>query len=239
MTGKVSGRKVPASKDEGSGRFNEFTYIYQNLSRHPARYVMTVTALVLCIVFFILVASLSLGLQEELQGGLESDEPTPDTDETPVEDIGPKSDDLYDLEEDVKTTVLHWLYVMGVLLFLTSGTTVATTMLVNVKQRQKEIGILRAVGLSEGQVQKIFLYETLWLCAAGFVIGALVGTTLAANVFNAEYLVGSGGLFFAPARTPPVILVTALALTFVTGLAATWYPARKAARMDPVSAMAG
>jgi len=228
----------PASKGRPA-RFSEFSYIYQNLVKYPARYVMTVSALTLCIVFFILVASLSLGLQEELEGGLEVDEPVVGSEETAQEALEPKPAKLVDLEEDVKGTILYWLYFMGVMLFMTSGTAIATTMLINVRQREREIGILRAVGLKEGQVQRIFIYETLWMCTAGFIIGTLVGATLAANVFNAQYMAGSGGVFFAPARTPPVILVTALLLTFVTGLAATWYPARKASRMDPVEAMSG
>ena len=222
----------------GSETFSEFTYIYRNLSRHPVRYVMTVSALALCVVFFIVIASLAVGLQEELEGGLEPDEPTPDVSETPSDEGGPKSAELVSLEENVKGTVLTWLYLMAVLLFLTSGTSVAMTMHNNVKRREKEIGILKAVGLRDRDVQRLFMYEALWLCGAAFVIGALIGSTLSANVFDPQYESGAGGLFFSPARTTPVILLAALILTFTTGLAATWDPARRASLLDPVKAMA-
>jgi putative ABC transport system permease protein len=100
-----------------------------------------------------------------------------------------------------------------------------------VSQRTAEVGLLKAVGATQRQITALFLAEAVLLSLAGAAAGLLVG-------FGATWIAGK--LFPMLAFTPPgwavvMAVLTAMASGVVFGL----LPARRAARLDPVLALAG
>jgi len=106
-----------------------------------------------------------------------------------------------------------------------------------VTQRRSEIGILRALGATRGQIQVLFLAES----AVGGLIGAGLGVLIARGM--AGSLGNLLGEIYGVAQkaeevsSDPRLLAGAVALGLVTSLVAAWIPARNAARVDPVQAL--
>ncbi len=107
---------------------------------------------------------------------------------------------------------------------------IASVLAVSVVQRTREIGILRAMGATRGRVLAVFLYEGAAVGFAGSALGAVAGTAMV-WVFN-HY---GPGLFYVP--VPPALVLEAVALATLAGIAAAALPALRAARLDPVVAI--
>jgi lipoprotein-releasing system permease protein len=114
---------------------------------------------------------------------------------------------------------------------------IASVLAVVVVQKSREIGILRAMGISRGQVMRVFLLQGGLLAGLGSVAGSLLGVGVLVlwqrSVHNPD-----GTPLFALVLEP-ALFGQALALATVTGLAAALAPARRAARLDPVVAIHG
>jgi lipoprotein-releasing system permease protein len=122
-----------------------------------------------------------------------------------------------------------WMIQALVVLAVALG--IASVLGVSVIQKSREIGILKATGTSTGMVQRIFLLEGALVGAAGSVLGAGVGSVMA---------IAFAGLARAPTGEPlfPVDLTLGLylgaaAVAIVTGTLAAWFPASRAARLEP------
>ena len=112
---------------------------------------------------------------------------------------------------------------------------IASVLVVSVVQKQKEIGILRAMGASRSMILQIFLIQGAVVGAVGSVLGSMLAFTLL-NVFWAIYRNADGQPLFAAELEPRFIAMAALVATCV-GLLSALIPARRAARMDPVQAI--
>jgi putative ABC transport system permease protein len=111
-----------------------------------------------------------------------------------------------------------------------AGILVMNVMLVSVSQRTPEIGLLKALGASPGAVRNAFLTEAAMLSAAGAVIGFALGL-LGAAIIRAFYPA-------LPAYPPDWAVIAALGTALVTGVLFGVLPARRAAALDPVAALA-
>ncbi|MGE0483562.1 MAG: ABC transporter permease [Gammaproteobacteria bacterium] len=111
-----------------------------------------------------------------------------------------------------------------------AGILIMNVMLVAVTQRRAEIGLMKAIGARTGDVRRLFLIEAVLLAAAGALGGLAVGLAGAAAVAHTwpSY----------PVAAPPWAIVTALVVALGTGLVFGVVPARRAARLDPVEALA-
>ena len=102
------------------------------------------------------------------------------------------------------------------------------TVAYSVGLRTREIGIRMALGAQRGDVLRLVLRQGVWLVALGLVLGA--GTVL-----SLAHLMGS--LLYGVRPTDPATLVGVAALLGVASLLASWLPARRAARIDPLRAL--
>ncbi len=112
---------------------------------------------------------------------------------------------------------------------------IASVLVVSVVQKQREIGILRAMGASPRSIMTVFLLQGGLYGLAGSALGSALAVGLL-HLFALIYRNADGSALFA-ADIDPSIVVGACALAIVVGLAAAALPARRAARMDPVQAI--
>lgn len=114
---------------------------------------------------------------------------------------------------------------------------IASVLVVSVVQKSREIGILRAMGISRGQILRVFLLQGGLLAIGGAVVGCLVGA--AALVIWQQLARNPDGTPLFPLVLDPKMFAAALVLAGLTGLAAAYAPALRAARMDPGVAIRG
>jgi putative ABC transport system permease protein len=107
------------------------------------------------------------------------------------------------------------------------GAGIANYMYANVYERRREIGTLMALGADSFLILRIFLLKALLLGFVGGVCGYLLGTVLAVTL--GPKLAG------VPVLPMPMLALWATVISVVLALAASYFPARRAARLDPCS----
>ena len=114
---------------------------------------------------------------------------------------------------------------------------IASVLVVSVVQKSREIGILRAMGISRGQILRVFLLQG-GLLALG---GALAGCVLAevALLLWTTLVRNPDGTPLFSVAAEPALYVAALVVATFTGLGAAFAPALRAARLDPAVAIRG
>jgi len=122
------------------------------------------------------------------------------------------------------------LLLSGVVLFI-GGLVVLTTMMGAVSERRQEIGLFRAIGFRGAHIVRIILTEAALLSVVGGLLGWLVGMAaavlLAPGIARADIAVS----------WDPWLAVGAVGLALIVGLLASLYPAVRAARLDPTTAL--
>ena len=112
---------------------------------------------------------------------------------------------------------------------------IASVLVVSVVQKQREIGILRAMGAQRGQVLRLFLIQG----ALVGLMGSVLGTGLAMGMIKVftTFVRGADGLPLFNITLPMSTALQTVALALAAGLLAAVLPARRAARMDPAQAI--
>lgn len=111
-----------------------------------------------------------------------------------------------------------------------AGILVMNVMLVSVTQRTSEIGLLKALGADAATIRSVFLMEAAMLSLAGALVGYALGLA-AAGIIRQIYPT-------FPAYAPDWAVLAGLGTALVTGIVFGVLPARRAARLDPVAALA-
>jgi len=119
---------------------------------------------------------------------------------------------------------------IGAISLLVGSIGILTIMWISVNERTSEIGLARAVGATSGQILLLFLSEAALLSTLGGVLG--VGTGLGVARILHLYVPA------LPVQTPLGYVFLALAVSLLVGIASGLLPARKAASLDPVIALA-
>lgn len=112
---------------------------------------------------------------------------------------------------------------------------ISSVLVVSVVQKQREIGILRAMGAGQGRIMAVFLLQGGLVGLLGSALGSGLAWTLL-TVFSHIYQSPDGSPLFAAELDPQLVLMASVVALGV-GLAAAALPARRAARMDPVQAI--
>jgi putative ABC transport system permease protein len=145
---------------------------------------------------------------------------------------------IWDTTEGIKfLTTFFWafrifLIGIGVATLITGGIGVSNIMNVVLEERTKEIGIKMALGAKKGMIMMQFIFETLLLTTMGGLTGFIIaiGILKAVPLFKVEDYIG----------VPEVDIlgtVVAIGALGIIGLAAGYFPARRAANLQPVQAL--
>ena len=129
---------------------------------------------------------------------------------------------------------------------LVGGIGIMNMMLTNVTERIREIGVRRALGARGRDITLQFLAESATLCVAGGILGTLAGYGIAWGLaigagalgFDLGSMTGMGstGAALTPAVEPGAIAL-AVGISILIGLVFGYYPARRAAKLDPVECL--
>ena len=120
-----------------------------------------------------------------------------------------------------------------IILSVTIG--IASVLVVSVVQKRRQIGILRAMGSSRGDIARIFLFQGGLLGVLGSVVGVALGAAIA-RLFQSVAVDDTGEPLF-PILLDAELMLTASTVAIITGLVAALLPALRAARLDPADAI--
>lgn len=150
--------------------------------------------------------------------------------------------DFWDTVEEEKLTnkiflgIKIFMGVIGALTLIVAGVGVANIMYVSARKRTKEIGIKMALGAKKRYILAQFISEALMIAFAGGAAGILLSVAAVEGV-NAMGLKGDVADILAhPAISPDIMIATALILSLI-GFLAGFFPARRAASLNPVEAL--
>jgi putative ABC transport system permease protein len=127
--------------------------------------------------------------------------------------------------------ILYLLYVLLALSVVVSLFGIVNTLVLTVYERTRELGMLRAVGMTRGQTRNMIRYESVVTSLIGAVLGMAVGVFLAVLVTHA---LSSEGVVFA---VPYLSLVYFVIAAIVVGMVAAIWPARRAAGLNVLEAL--
>jgi putative ABC transport system permease protein len=128
-------------------------------------------------------------------------------------------------------SILYLLYVLLAMSVLISLFGIVNTLVLSITERTREIGMLRAIGLTRSQLRRMVRYESVITSGIGGVIGVVLGVVLA-WVFSLG--LRDEGIVF---RIPWLQLVIFVVVAVLAGVLAAVLPARRAAKLDPLDAL--
>jgi putative ABC transport system permease protein len=130
-------------------------------------------------------------------------------------------------------TITTFILAIGSISLVVAAVSIFNVMMMSVKERVQEIGILLSIGTEKGEVRRMFLYEAFILGIIGAVVGGICSFVIGYSVVSA--MIGNTSYFFLPDSLIyiPYGMIIGIVVCVVSGL----YPAWKASNMDPIDAL--
>jgi putative ABC transport system permease protein len=131
-------------------------------------------------------------------------------------------------------TFLTIVYAMLALAVIIAIIGIVNTLALSIMERTRELGLLRAVGMTKRQLRTTVRTEALLIALTGTIIGMVLGTAIGTSLMKS----------FGPSQAltgfaiPTTRLIVVLFAGVVVGLFAAIFPARRATRLDPLDALA-
>lgn len=146
-----------------------------------------------------------------------------------------------DMEDNIMFIILS-------ILVLIASMNIVSGLIMLVKNKGRDIGILRTMGLSEGSILRVFFICGASIGVAGTIIGVILGCLFAVyidQIFQVVNYIAGGGVWDPqyrlisklPAKLELMDVLSAVALSLFLSFVVTIFPARRAARMNPVEAL--
>jgi putative ABC transport system permease protein len=161
---------------------------------------------------------------------------------TEIQEMGYRTFALIDQFEEIRTGFLFMDMILaagGMIAIVVASLGIMNTMVMSILERYSEIGIMKAVGAGDGDIKKIFFFESSVIGFLGGVFGLVLGWVVSSlinrviNYFLAKQGVPFIDYFNSPWWLCSGAVVFAVAVSLVSGI----YPAIRAARVDPVVAL--
>ena len=130
--------------------------------------------------------------------------------------------------QDLSSATNNQLIWIASISLLVGGIGVMNIMLVSITERTREIGTRKALGATNGSIRLQFIIESMVLCLVGGCLGIVLGLILGS--------VAASVLGYS-ATAPVAAIFVAVLFSMVVGVFFGYYPANKAARMDPIEAL--
>jgi putative ABC transport system permease protein len=126
--------------------------------------------------------------------------------------------------------ILLILYILLALSVIISLVGIINTLVLTVYERTREIGMLRAIGMTRRQVRRMILHESIITALIGAALGIILGLVLAGLL-----IARVDEIVFSFPTTQVIVFVLA---SIVVGILASIFPARRAAKLNPLEAIA-
>jgi lipoprotein-releasing system permease protein len=118
---------------------------------------------------------------------------------------------------------------------LAAGFAIASILIMLIVSKYKEVGILKAMGATRGQITATFSLQGTIMAALGAVVGVIVGVGMSFGVGQVEFI----GDQTLPVQVTTSIVITAVLLALGVGFLASLFPARRASKVDPIEVIRG
>jgi putative ABC transport system permease protein len=135
---------------------------------------------------------------------------------------------LAEIQDSITSTLTYLLIFVAAISLVVGGIGIMNIMLVSVTERTREIGIRMAIGARENDIRTQFLVEAVMLAVLGGLAGILIGGLAVAVLERA--------LGWSMSLSPLAVAVS-LGVTGATGIAFGFFPAQRAAALDPIDAL--
>lgn len=140
------------------------------------------------------------------------------------------------------------MFIILSILVLIASMNIISGLIMLVKNKGRDIGILRTMGLSQGAVLRVFFICGAGIGTLGTILGMILGCLFVLNIdpiFSLVNMVSGGGvwdpsirgLYDLPAELRLIDVIKSVALSLILSWGVTFFPARRAARMNPVEAL--
>lgn len=139
-----------------------------------------------------------------------------------------KSDNLVNILLDNIRNITLVATIIGLITLFGAAVGLMNIMLVSVTERTREIGIRKAIGAKGSTVRQQFLFEAIFIGQVGGILGIVIGIFVGNMV---SVLIGSAFII------PWVWIIMGVVLCFIVGIVSGYYPAQKAARLNPIESL--
>ena len=147
------------------------------------------------------------------------------------------AEDLQGVVFAVVNTLQGIVLGFGIVALIASVFGIINTQYISVLERTREIGLMKALGMRGRSVSRLFQFEAAWIGFLGGIIGTAIAVIvgLSLNPWLTEILgIGEGNYILIFQPIPIAIMIVSL---MIIAMLAGWFPARKAAKLDPIEAL--